>query len=109
MGEDLLSRILIPVILTLIASSGFWALLEKRSSKTTGQAELLLGLAHDRLRHLCMKAIEQGFINQDDYEDLINYLYKPYLKMGGNGSILRLMEQVNRLPLKLPQNVQKEL
>ena len=107
--EDLVSTLLIPVILAIIASSGFWALLDRRSAKATGQTELLIGLAHDRLRYLCLRAIEQGFINQDDYEDLVNYLYKPYLKLGGNGSILRLMEQVNKLPLKLPQNVQKEL
>jgi len=107
---DLLQNILIPLVIALLASSGFWALLEKRSTKSTGQTELLIGLAHDRIIWLGMSYIQRGWLYHDEYENLINYLYRPYQKLGGNGSVLRVMEEVNKLPIKQQQlfNDQKE-
>lgn len=97
---DLLQNLLVPVIIALIASSGFWALLEKRTTKTTQQTALILGLAHDRIVWLGMGYITRGWLYHDEYENLINYLYKPYQNLGGNGSVLRVMEEVNKLPIK---------
>jgi len=97
---DLVQNILIPLVIALIASSGFWALLEKRSVRTSGQTELLIGLAHDRIIWLGMSYIQRGWIYHDEYENLITYLYRPYQKLGGNGSVLRVMEEVNKLPIK---------
>jgi len=47
-----------------------------------------------------MKYLKRGFITHEEYENLVKYLYKPYQKIGGNGSALRLMEEVNKLPIK---------
>lgn len=43
--------------------------------------------------------IERGWITQDEYENLNDYLYKPYEKMGGNGSAQKIMLEVNKLPI----------
>lgn len=60
---------------------------------------MLLGLGHDRIVTLCMKYIERGWISSDEHEDLTKYMYEPYTKMGGNGTVKRLMAEVNKLPI----------
>lgn len=60
---------------------------------------MLVGLAHDRIIYLGMTYIERGWITYDEYENLHDYLYKPYEQMGGNGSATRIMNEVQKLPL----------
>lgn len=50
--------------------------------------------------YLCMKYIEQNYITNEEYENLYNYLYLPYVEMGGNGVVQRLMDEVKKLPIK---------
>lgn len=92
-------QMVITIVCSVIASSGFWAYLMKRSDSKDVKTEMLIGLAHDRIISLGMTYIERGYITQDEYENLYEYLYKPYEKMGGNGSARRVMEGVNRLPI----------
>lgn len=87
------------VVCAVIASSGFWAYIQKRSEKKDVKTQMLVGLAHDRILFLGMSYIEQGFITRDEYENLYEYLYRPYEKMGGNGSAKRVMQEVNKLPI----------
>lgn len=89
----------ITVICSVFASSGFWAIIEKRRESKDAKTQMILGLGHDRVIYLCKSFLEQGYISVDDYENLHDYLYKPYEAMGGNGSAKRLMEQVKKLPL----------
>lgn len=104
----LILQILIPVVIAFIASSGFWLFLMGYKEKRSAQTELLIGLAHDRIVSKGMYYIEQGSITQDEYENLNVYLYKPYEKLGGNGSAKRIMLEVDRLPIrKHKQNPQK--
>ena len=56
-------------------------------------------VGHDRIMYLGMVYIERGYITSDEYENLYEYLYKPYEKMGGNGSAKRVMNEVNKLPI----------
>ena len=64
------------------------------------KSQMLIGLAHDRIIFLGMHYIERGWITQDEYENLYEYLYKPYEKLGGNGSAKRIMTEVNKLPIR---------
>lgn len=91
-------QIVLTVFSSVLASSGLWAYISKRSEKKDARTEMLIGLAHDRIMWLGMKYIEQGYITSDEYENLL-YLYKPYEKMGGNGSAKRVMNEVNKLPI----------
>lgn len=88
------------VICAVIASSGFWTYLFKRSEKKDVKAQVLIGLAHDRILFLGMKYVDRGYVTHDEYENLYEYLYKPYEKMGGNGSAKRVMQMVNNLPIR---------
>lgn len=92
-------QILLTVFSSVLASSGLWAYITKRLEKKDVKTEMLVGLGHDRIMYLGMSYIERGYITSDEYENLYEYLYKPYEKMGGNGSAKRVMNEVNRLPI----------
>lgn len=91
---------IVTIIGNILASSGLWAILSKMLEKKSVESKMLLGLAHDRIIFIGMKYIERGWITKDEYENLHDYLYVPYKKMGGNGSAERVMLEVNKLPLK---------
>lgn len=93
-------QMVVTVVCAVIASSGFWAYIQRRGEKKDVKARLLVGLAHDRILFLGMSYIERGFITRDEYENLYEYLYRPYEKMGGNGSAKRVMQEVNKLPIR---------
>lgn len=102
-------QILLTVFSSVLASSGLWAYITKRLEKKDVKTEMLIGLGHDRIMYLGMRYIEQGYITSDEYENLYQYLYKPYEKMGGNGSAKRIMDEVNKLPIrKSNYNFEKE-
>jgi hypothetical protein len=90
----------VPIVIAFIASSGFWLYLDRHKDKKTLQADLLIGLAHDRIVGLGMKYITRGWITQDEYENLNAFLYKPYEALGGNGSVKRIIQEVDKLPIK---------
>lgn len=92
-------EIFVTIICSVIASSGFWAFMQKITDKKDVKTQMLIGLAHDRIVWLGMQYVDRGWITQDEYENLYEYLYKPYEKMGGNGSAKRIMQAVNSLPI----------
>ena len=94
------AQVILSVLISVIASSGFWAYITKRLERKDVTTQMLIGLGHDRICYLGMKYIERGYITHDEYENLYEYLYKPYEKMGGNGSAKRIMDEVSRLPIK---------
>ena len=98
---------LIPIVITTIASSGFWLWLGNRTQKKSLQTELLIGLAHDRLVTLGLQYITRGWITQDEYENLNVYLFRPYEKLGGNGSVHRIMLEIDKLPIRKEKSIDK--
>lgn len=102
-GTTLFQKLLL-VILTVfssvLASSGLWAFVIKKADKKDVKTQMLIGLGHDRIMDLGMKYIERGWITQDEYENLHNYLYQPYEKIGGNGAAKRIMKEVDKLPIR---------
>lgn len=94
---------LITIIISIFASSGFWAFLQFVFSKKDAKNDMIMGLGHDRVVYLGTKYIERGYITPDEYENLYDYLYKPYEKLGGNGSAKRIMDEVRKLPTRRGQ------
>lgn len=90
---------LISVVIAVMASSGFWTLVIKKSESKDVRTQILLGLAHDRIMTLGQTYIDRGYITMDEYDDLNKYLYTPYKKLGGNGTAERMMTEIDRLPL----------
>lgn len=93
----------ITVLVSVLASSGFWAYIQSRRDKKDAKTQMILGLGHDRIMSQGVNYIKRGWITPDEYENLHDYLFEPYQKMGGNGSAKKIMEEVKKLPTR-PNN-----
>lgn len=90
----------VTIVLAVLGASGFWTLILRLLDNKTAKTKMILGLGHDRIIWLCQKYIDRGWISSDEHEDLIKYLYTPYVGLKGNGTAKRLIDEVNRLPIK---------
>lgn len=92
------------IVGSIFASTGFWAfltyLIQRRDTKDSAQAQMLKGLGHDRICWLGECYINRGYITKDEYENLHDYLFLPYKKLGGNGTAEKIMKEVDKLPLE---------
>lgn len=104
---DPLVQIILTVFSSVLASSGLWTYLSKRSEKKDVKTQMLVGLGHDRITQLAIMYIDRGWITQDEYENLHDYLYLPYEHLGGNGSAKRLMDEVDKLEIR-PVHIKEE-
>lgn len=95
-----LVEMIITVLCAVLASSGFWAVIQKISDRKDVKSSVLIGLGHDRIVYLGKQYIKRGYITMDEYENLNDYLYKPYKELGGNGSAAKIMEEVNKLEIR---------
>lgn len=99
---EALENVIVPIIVALLGS-GLWAgfidAIKTKRKKLTTEQKMLLGLAHDSLYSKFEYYLGRGYINVDELENL-EYLYKPYKELGGNGTCERMYEQVNKLPHK---------
>lgn len=93
-------QMMLTIIGSVVASSGFWAYIQKKLEKKDIKTIMLIGLAHDRIIYLGMSYIERGWITHDEFENIYEYLYKPYEQMGGNGSAKRIMNELQKLPIR---------
>lgn len=99
---DIWIQIMLAVFSSVLASSGLWAYLAKREEKKDVKKQMLIGLAHDRIHYLgmCYLNRDPQYITEDEYENLKVYLYEPYEKMGGNGSAKKIMDDIDKLPIR---------
>lgn len=92
------------IIGAIFASGGFWAFItawyNNRSKKQNALVKLMLGIGHREIVECGMEYIERGYITKDEYEDLMHYLYEPYLELGGDGTAERIMQSVKQLPIR---------
>lgn len=101
-------EITLSIILSALASSGLWTFISKFMDGKDAKAKVLIGLGHDRIVTLGGYYLERGYITRDEYENLNDYLYKPYKELGGNGTAEKIMCDVNKLPIKNHESVKKE-
>ena len=90
-----ITQMILTIVCSVIASSGFWAVVQRYLDKNDASKRLLMGLAHDRIMWLGMQYIERGWMTTDEYENYRMYLYEPYEAAGGNGSAKRIMQEVD--------------
>ncbi len=95
-----MDKTIIVAVLAIFASAGFWSFITKMTDKKSAKARLLMGIAYHNICDLCLMYIHRGSISADEYADLKKYFYQPYRDMGGNGVCERLMNEVDRLPIK---------
>ena len=93
------TQVILTIITSLLASSGLWAFLGNRLERNGAERELIIGIAHIELVFFGMQYLERGWITRDEYETMQD-LYKPYVKLGGNGSGRKIMKEVENLPIR---------
>ena len=93
-------ELMITVIISVIGSQGMWAFIQSKRNSKDAKSQMLLGLGHDRIIYLGEKYISRGWITHAEYENLHDYLYKPYKALGGNGTAEKIMTEVKNLPSK---------
>ena len=88
----------------VFASTGFWTFLiniiQNHNKKHDALTQMVLGLGHEKIIELCLKYIDRGYVTDDEYSDLIKYLYKPHNVLGGDGTADKLVDEVKKLPIK---------
>lgn len=94
-----IEQVALTVLTSILASSGLWAFVSSRVDKNNSERELLIGIGHVELVFFGMQYIERGWITRDEYETMQG-LYKPYIKLGGNGSGTKIMNEIEQLPIK---------
>lgn len=94
-----IEQVIITVFTSILASSGLWAFINSRLDKNNSERELLVGIGHIELVFFGMQYIERGWITREEYETMQG-LYKPYVKLGGNGSGTKIMKEIEELPIK---------
>lgn len=92
------------IVIAIFASTGFWAFVtvvyQNKTKKDNAEAQMLKGLGHDRICCLGESYIKRGYITKEEYENLHDYLYLPYKKLGGNGTAEKIVKDVSNLPLR---------
>lgn len=94
-----LTQIVITIITATLASTGLWTFLGNRVERSTAEKELLVGIGHIELVFFGLQYIERGWLTKDEYETMQD-LYKPYVKLGGNGSGTKIMKEIEKLPIR---------
>lgn len=93
------SQLILTILTSILASSGLWAFLGTRLERNNAERELIVGIGHIELVFFGMQYIERGWITREEYETMQD-LYKPYVKLGGNGSGTKIMKEIEKLPIR---------
>ena len=100
-------QVIITIVVTLVASNGFWSFIQKKNDNKVDEKSILKGLAHSKIIEKGMEYIQRGWITKDEYQDFFKYLYDPYSEIGGNGLARKIADTVRGLPIykgdSLPQ------
>jgi hypothetical protein len=100
MNWEKILEIAVTALVTVLSCGGFWTYIQSRKDKKSAKTQMILGLGHDRVIMQGTVYIKRGWITPDEYENLHDYLYIPYQKMGGNGTAKKIMEEVKKLPIR---------
>ena len=93
------TQLILTIVTSILASSGLWAFLGSRMDRNNAERDLIVGIGHIELVFFGMQYIERGWITREEYETMQD-LYKPYIKLGGNGSGTKIMKEVEKLPIR---------
>lgn len=103
------AQMLVTALLSAITSSGVMSLViyllqrrdkkkEQEAANNSAQSRMLLGLGHDKIVYLTDKFVRRGSITLKEKRNL-EFLYKPYADMGGNGDCKIGYDACQRLPV----------
>nr|WP_207726015.1 hypothetical protein [Clostridium facile] len=86
-------------VITAMLSAGYRKLARKVEEHEQVK-DGILAILHDRLYQLCQYYLGQGTITPNALKN-VEYLYRSYHSLGGNGTGTELYTRVTKLPLDL--------
>ena len=98
MVESPLFVAIIAIVTAILASSGFWAFVQRKDVHKKANVKLLVGLTHEVIVYLGYVYIQRGSVTKNEFDSL-EKLYKPYLELGGNGLVEKVIRDVGSLPI----------
>lgn len=81
--------------------------LAKRVKEQEAIKEGVLAILHDRLFQAGRYHISQGYISLEELKN-VEYLYRSYHALGGNGTGTEIWERIKDLPLKMEGDLNYE-
>ena len=97
---DFILRYWIQELFALIIAiiTWLWRALLRRNRENDEIKEGMMALLHDRIYQACSFFLKRGWCSLEDRSNL-EYLYKPYKALGGNGTGESLYKKCLELPL----------
>lgn len=80
-------------------------LIAHRLQKNDVTKSALLALLHDRLYSACGYYLDRGWCGAEDKRNL-EYMFRPYEKLGGNGTCKAMYNQCMALPMHLEHEME---
>lgn len=104
MREFILQHVVELILSTVVTGLGvvckiLWKKLKEKEKDDDAQREGLLSVLHLVLYREAMVHIEAGYITTEDLKH-IEYIYKYYHALGGNGTGTALYQRVLKLPIE---------
>lgn len=87
------------IIASIIASTGFWAYVQRKGEAKSSTTTIVMGLAYDKIITTGVEIVNRGVVTKDELEELNNFYYEPYKALGGNGVAEQIMNRVHELPI----------
>lgn len=104
-----MGTVIITAVLSALTSSGFMSLIiyllqrrdrrkDQETANSSAQSRMLVGLGHDRIMSLTDRYVRRGTITLKEKRNL-EFLYRPYADMGGNGDCKIGYDACQHLPV----------
>lgn len=98
------------IVIAIIGSQGLWAILlfllnryfakeDKKADKDSALSKGVLALLHNKLYDIADTIIEQGYITQEQLEN-VEYLTEPYFALGGDGTLEKMLKIIDDYEIK---------
>lgn len=104
--RDSLIKYWLGVVFGAVTGAGSWAVAhlwqcqKKQQTQQEAMKDGMLALMHDRIFAIYAECQKKGYATVEDLRNL-EYLYKPYHKLGGNGTGTELYERIKKMPTEL--------
>lgn len=69
---------------------------QKADKKKDASTCILLGLEHDKIVEIGLHYINQKYVTEIQYNELIKYLWEPYEALSGNGTAKKVIDELKR-------------
>ena len=91
---------IITILVAIISSSGVWGLFNLAIQRRSEANRLLIGVAQHLIVRESHRLLDQGYMTTEEYRNLRKGLYERYKQLGGNGLAEKMVNEVEKLPIK---------